>query len=330
MGRRRARARGAGGFGALLCLLLALSSAGWITRDLIVAQHPLDVWWLWAGVPSRPESAAVWATTLLEPVLGIGCLVAAVAVLRRSPSAPCALGAVAGVTLLFRAPPLWNLGADGLPGAGAGARGWALITAGVALVVSVLLLIAASAGRSGAGRREDRLRRAPAAVAALLLAGSALTLAAWQVYSIRELGWSTYWGSVVGDGDAHRALLQPPGNWTLLSLALLSLVSAVGAARGAPSVRPLGLLTAALLLAHGAAALAAEQRAGLISHFRALAPRTQLDVATAAFAALTGLVALLALARPVAGAAAPRGPVGGQLPPGYAPPPPPADLPPNW
>ncbi|MFB1041595.1 hypothetical protein [Streptomyces chrestomyceticus] len=313
-----------------MCLLLALLGTGWITRDIIVAQRPVDVWWLWAGVPSRPESAGVWATTLWEPVLGTGCLIAAVVVLRRSPSVPYAVSAVAGVTLLFRAPPLWNLGADGLPGAGAGVRGWALITAGVALVVSVLLLIAASAGRGGADRREGRLRRAPAGVVAVLLAGSCLILVAWQVYSVRELGWSTYWGSVVGDGDAHRALLQPPGNWALLSLALLSLVSAVGAARRAPSMRPLGLLTAALLLAHGAAALAAEQRAGLISHFRALAPRTQLDVATAAFAALAGLVVLLALARPAAGAAAPRGPVGGQLPPGYAPPPPPADLPPNW
>ncbi|MEU3537853.1 hypothetical protein [Streptomyces paromomycinus] len=313
-----------------MCLLLALLSAVWISRDLVVARHPSDVWWLWAGVPLRPEGAAVWATTLLEPVLGIGCLAAVVAVLRRSPSAPCALSAVAGVTLLFRAPPLWNLGADGLPGAGAGARGWALITAGVALVVSVLLLIAASAGRGGADRRESRLRRAPAVVAALLLAGAGVILAAWQAYTVRELGWSTYWGSVVGDGDAHRVLLQPPGNWTLLSLALLSLVSAVGAARRAPSLRPLGLLTAALLLAHGAAALAAEQRAGLLGHFRALAPRTQLDVATAAFTVLAGLVALLALARPAAGAAVPRGPVGEPLPPGYAPPPPPADLPPNW
>lgn len=328
MGRRRARARGVGGFGALLCLLLALLSAGWITRDLFVAQRPSDLWWVWAAVPTRPDGARVWATTLLDPVSGLGCLLAAVAVLRRSPSAPCALGAVAGVTLLFRAPPLWNLGAEGLPGAGAGAREWALITAGVALVVSGLLLIAASAGRSGADRRESRLRRAPAVVALLLLACSGLILAAWQVYSLRELGWSAYWGSVVG--DTYRALLQPPVNWTLLSLVLLSLVSAVGAARRSASLRPLGLLTASLLVAHGAAVLAAEQRAGLIGHFRALAPRTQLDVTTAAFTVLAGLVVLLALARPAAGAAATRGTVGGRLPPGYAPPPPPSDLPPNW
>ncbi|WP_157851586.1 hypothetical protein [Streptomyces monomycini] len=281
-------------------------------------------------MPIRPEGAVVRATTLLDPVLGFGCLFAAVAVLRRSPSAPRALSAVAVATLLFRVPPLWSLGADGLPGAGAGARGWALITAGVALVGSVSLLIVAAAGRSGAARGEGRLRRAPAVGAALLLVGAGLVLVAWQVCSVRELGWSAYWGSVVGDGDAHRALLQPPVNWSLLSLTLLSLVSAAGAARRAPAVQPLGLLTASLLLAHGAAALAAAQRAGLIGHFGALAPRTQLDLVTASFAALAGLVVLLALARPAAGADASRGPVGGQLPPGYAPPPPPSDLPPNW
>ncbi|MFH8348487.1 hypothetical protein [Streptomyces sp. NPDC018045] len=330
MGRRKARARGVGGFGALLCLLLALLCAGWTGRDLVVSQYPADVWWSWSGVGLRPEGAAVWATTLLDPVLGLGALLAAVAVPRRSPSAPCGLSAVAGATLLFRAPPLWNLGRDGLPGADAGAREWALVTVGVALLVSVLLMIAASAGRSGADRRPSRLRRAPAVAAALLLGAVGVVLLAWQAYSVRGLGWGAYGDSVVGDGDVRRALLQPPVNWFLLSLALLALASAVGAARRAPSLRPLGLLTASLLLAHGAAALAAEQRAGLIGHFHALAARTQLDVATAAFAALAGLLALLALARPVAGAAGPRGPVGGRLPPGHAPPPPPSNLPPNW
>ncbi|MEV5592966.1 hypothetical protein [Streptomyces sp. NPDC052496] len=329
MGRRRARARGVGGFGALLCLLLALLSAGWITRDLLVAQRPSDVWELWSGAAVRPADAVVRATSLLDPVLGLGCLAAVVAVLRRSPSAPCGLSAVAAVTLLFRAPPLWGLG-GGLSGAGRQVREWALVSAGAALVVSVLLLIAASAGRSGADRRATRLRPVPAVVAVLLLGGAGLVLAAWQAFFVRELGWRAYWDNLVGDGDAHRALLEPPANWFLLSLALLALVSAVGAARRAPSVRPLGLLTAALLLAHGAAVLSAEQRAGLLGHLRALATRTQLDAATAAFTALAGLLVLLALSRPAAEAAGPRGPVGGQLPPGYAPPPPPSNLPPNW
>ncbi|MFK8848886.1 hypothetical protein [Streptomyces sp. Ac-502] len=99
-------------------LLLALLSAGWIARGLAVAQYSLDVWWLWAGVPTRPEGAVARATTLLDPVLGLGCLFAVVAVQRRAPSAPRALSAVAVATLLFREPPLWSLGADGLPGAG--------------------------------------------------------------------------------------------------------------------------------------------------------------------------------------------------------------------
>ncbi|OKI09677.1 hypothetical protein A6A06_03175 [Streptomyces sp. CB02923] len=312
-----------------MCLLLALLSAGWIARDLAVAAHPADVWWSWTGEPARPGGPAVRATTPLDPMLGLGCLLAAVAVLRRSPSAPGALTAVAVVTLLFRAPPLWSLGTGGLPGAGPGVRAWALATAGTALVVSVLLLIAASAGRGGADRRTKRLRRAPAAVAALVLGAAGLVLVAWQIHTVREVGWSAYGDSVIGDGEAHRALLEPPGDWYLLSLALLSLLSAAGAAQRASSIRPLALLAATLLAVHGALALASEQHAGLLGHFRALAVRTQLDVATGAFAALAGLVALLALARP-ADAAGARRPAGGQLPPGYAPPPPPSNLPPNW
>ncbi|MFH8406450.1 hypothetical protein ACH4FX_16915 [Streptomyces sp. NPDC018019] len=329
MGRRRARARGAGGFAALLCALLALLCAGWIARDLWFAERPQDVWWLWAGEPVRPEGFRAWATTLLDPVLGLASLLAAVAVLRRSPSAPCALTAVAGATLLFRAPLLRTLGGGRLSGLEPGAREWALITAGAALLLSVLLLITASAGRSGAGCPAGRLRLAPAALAALLLGGAGLALAGWQVHWVRELGWGPYWDSVIGNAGAFHALLQPPPNWYLLSLVLLALAAALGAAQRAVSIRPTGLLAAALLLAHGAAALAAAQHAGLLGRFHALSARGQLDVATMAFVTLAGLVALAALAR-AGDSDRPHGPEAGPLPPGFTPPAPPSKLPPNW
>ncbi|MFD7666912.1 hypothetical protein [Streptomyces sp. NPDC059788] len=328
MGRRRARAPGAGGLGALLCLLLALPGAGWIARDLAMAERPPDVWWLWAGETVRPEGSAVWVTTLLDPVLGLCCLFAAVAVLRRSPSAAGAPAAVAGATLLLRAPLLRSLGADGALGAEPDVRLWALITTGAVLVVSVLLLAAESAGRGGVARPAVRLRRAPAVVSALALGGAGLALAAWQSDRARGMGWGAYWSGVTGGGEAYRSLLQPPADWYLLSLVLLALVSAVRAAQRSHSARPLGLVTATLLLAHGAAALAAGQHAGLLGRFPDLAVRSQLDLATAAFTAMAGLAALPALVRPGSGAT--TGPVGVRLPPGYAPPPPPSKLPPNW
>ncbi|MFH9421473.1 hypothetical protein [Streptomyces sp. NPDC017529] len=328
MGRRKARARGVGGFGALICVLLALLCAVWIAHDLLVARRPLDVWWLWAGEPVRAAGSAVWATTLLDPVLGLACLLAAVAVLRRSPAAPCALTAVALATVLFRAPQLGSLTTDTLSGLEPGLKEWALVTSGVGLVASVLLLIAASAGRGGADQRPGRLRFVPATLAALLLGASGLALAGWQAYWLRELGRAPYWDSVIGDAGAFRSLLQPPENWYLLSLALLALVAAAGLAGRRASARPLGMLAAALLLAHGLAALAAGQHAGLLGRFHALATRSQLDTVTVAFAAVAGLVALLALAL-AGGRNGPRGPADGPGRPDYAPPPP-SDLPPGW
>ncbi|KOU05930.1 hypothetical protein ADK86_06575 [Streptomyces sp. NRRL F-5755] len=329
MGRRRARARGAGGFAVLLCALLALPCAGWIARDVWVAERAADIWWLWAGEPVRPQESPVWATTLLDPLLGLGYLCTAAAVLRRSPSANCALTAMAAATLLFRLPLLRTLGADRLSGPEPGVRQWALVTAGVALLLSVLLLITASAGRDRTGRPPGRLRLGPAALAALLLGAAGLALAAWQAYWIWEMGWPLYRDSVIGSTGVFRALLQPPPNWYLLSLVLPALVSAVGVAQRTVSMRPLGMLTAALLLTHGAARLTAEQRAGLLGRFSDLPTSRQLDVVTWTFVAVAGLVALFALTRP-ADSARPRGSEAGQMPPGFTPPAPPSKLPPNW
>ncbi|KAA6214194.1 hypothetical protein CP973_34280 [Streptomyces albofaciens JCM 4342] len=284
---------------------------------------------MWAGEPVRPHGPPTWATTLLDPLLLLGYLCVAAAVLRRAPSAPCALTAMAAVTLLFRLPLLRTLGGERLSGPEPGVREWVLITAGAALLLSVLLLIAASAGRHGTGRPPGRLRLGPAVSAALLLVGAGLVLAGRQAYWIRELGWPLYWADVIGSTGTFRSLLQPPPNWYLLSLVLLALVSAVGVAQRAVSVRPLGMLTAALLLAHGAAGLAAEQRAGLLGRLSTLPASRQLEVASSAFIALAGLVALAVLARAVDGRRS-RGPEAGPVPPGFTPPAPPSKLPPHW
>src|SRR5438105_10179544 len=104
---------GARGTAALLCVLMALTDIGWIIRDLNIAQHPADVWWIWLGEVRRPGEFTAWGTSALDPLLVLGALAAAAAALRAASSiASGALLALASATALLRLPLLWVLGAS--------------------------------------------------------------------------------------------------------------------------------------------------------------------------------------------------------------------------
>lgn len=328
--------RGARGAGALVCLLLALLAAGWIIRDLAVAEHPVDVGWAWLGETRRPREFTAWATSALDPLLLLGALAASVAQVRRAVPSSVAAGALlslaAAVTLL-RVPLVWVLGADWLQGLDSRLTLWARLTVYAQLALAAALIMVVAVGRrrrpdgragrhtaggahgpagAGAGvygvvravssgidpRRPGSPYRGPAATAGVLLGAAGLLLAGWEIHWCRQLGWSLYRKGLLGDASVFRALLQPPVHWQGAALALLALGAAGAVLRRAPWSRPAALTAAALLLAYGAVALAHAVRTGEFGRLAALSVHARLGVGTAAFVSAAALTALCAAARP--------------------------------
>ncbi|MEU8784096.1 hypothetical protein [Streptomyces sp. NPDC048637] len=360
--------RGARGLGALVCLLLALLSAGWIIRDLTIAQHGADVWRAWLGETPRPREFTAWATSVLDPLLVLGALVAAVAVLRAAVASSVATGALlalAAATALLRTPLLWMLGAGWLQGLDSGLTVRARLTALTQLALAVALIVVCVAGRqpdgtTGHGARglpepassaygvvravprgagpgvPGRPFKGPAVTAAVLLGAAGLAVAGWEFRWWERLDGDIYRKGLLGDASVFRALLQPPVHWQALALALLALGAAAAALRRAAWARPAALTAAALLCVHGAVALAFALRTGELGRLAALPARAQLEVGTAAFVAAAGLAAVIAAARPGVPSAAPDadevlayGAAPGEARPPHAPPPP-STLPPGW
>ncbi|MGY4952403.1 hypothetical protein [Streptomyces nigrescens] len=360
--------RGARGLGALICLLLALLSAGWIIRDLTIAQHGADVWWAWLGETPRPREFTAWATSALDPLLVLGALVAAVAALRTAVPSSVATGALlslATATALLRTPLVWMLGAGWLQGLDSGLTARARLTALTQLALAVALIVVSAAGRrpdgpAGHGARglpepassaygvvravphhvapgaPGRPFKGPAVTVAVLLGAAGLAVICWEIRWWAQLGGDTYGKGLFGDASVFRALLQPPVHWQALALALSALAAVAAALRRVAWARPAALTAAALLSVHGAVALAFALRTGELGRFAALPVRAQLEVGTAAFVAAAGLAAVIAAARPGVPAAAPDadevlayGAAPGEARPPHAPPPP-STLPPGW
>ncbi|MFE1175291.1 hypothetical protein [Streptomyces sp. NPDC058773] len=360
--------RGARGLGALLCLLLALLGAGWIIRDLMIAQHAADVARFWLGQAPRPGEFTAWATSALDPLLVLGALVTAVAVLRSAVAPAVAGGALvslAAATALLRLPLVWVLGAGWLQGLDSGLTTRARLTALAQLVLAVALIVVCAAGRrpdGPPGRGAHALPRSaataygvvravppdagpgapgrpfkgPAVTAAVLLGAAGLAVAGWEIRWWQRLGGEIYGKGLFGDASVFRALMQPPVHWQALALALLSLGAAEAALRRAAWARPAVLTAAALLCVHGSVALAFAVHTGKPARFAALPLQAQLELGTAAFVAAAGLAALIAAARSGVPAAAPDpdavlayGAAPGEARPPHAPPPP-STLPPGW
>lgn len=326
--------RGARGAGALICLLLALLSAGWIIRDLAVAEHGADVWWAWLGETRRPREFTAWATSALDPLLVLGALAAAVAQRRTAVTSSVAAGALlslAAAVALLRIPLVWVLGADWLQGLDGGLTGWARLTVLAQLALAAALFVVVAAGRRSPGRpgrhtagaahgpagamapvygvvravpsvvgpgRPGSPYRGAAGTVAVLLGAAGTVLAGWEIRWRQQLGWYLYRKGLLGDASVFRALLQPPVHWQGAALAVLALGAAAAALRRAALSRPAALTAASLLLAHGAVALVHTARAGAFGRLAALSLRSQLEAGTAVFTAAAALVVLLAAARP--------------------------------
>ncbi|UZJ29748.1 hypothetical protein [Streptomyces endophytica] len=316
-----------------LCVLLALSGAGWIVRDLTVAGQGADLWRHWCGAALRPGGDTVWATSALDPLLVLGAPAAAAAVRRRAPApavAAGALGSLAAGTALLRLPVLWTAAAR-LPVPDDRLLTWTRATAAAQLVVAaVLCAVAAGAvrrrGRPGrpGGRRSDALPevassaygvvhavpygadpgpagrpyKGPAAVAGLLLAAAGLALTAREVHHWVRLGGEAYGRRLTGGTGAVRALLEPPADWQTAVLAVLALAVAAAAFRRAAWARPAAAAVGALLAVHGAVALALAVRAGQFGRLAVLPGGAQLGLAAAALSAAAGPLVLIAAARP--------------------------------
>jgi hypothetical protein len=303
--------RGARLFGAYACALLALIELMWITRDFVEAAKPADVWWLWAGMPSRAEGG-VWGTSLADPVLLCVCTAAAIAALR-SESASGALASTGVLTIVLRLPTLWMLQAGWMRTVDEGLRTRAMLTAWAGVVLGIVLLLAVAAGRPHAGLYGDALpaaRGVPApgrtpvrpdrgvfVTVFVLLTAAAGTTAAWQVSWARQWGWRTYQKLLVGDGPQYvYALLQPPFGWFGWTVAAVSLAGAVAALGRTSYSRPLGMTAAAILLARGLTGVSAQQRTEALAHIMDLPARSLMSVGTASFETLAGLVVLVVLA----------------------------------
>ncbi|MFF8783871.1 hypothetical protein [Streptomyces sp. NPDC015125] len=332
--------RGARGIGALACLLLALLTAGWIVRDLTIAQHGADVCWTWLGEARRPREFTAWATSALDPLLMLGALVVAVATVRSAVLSSVAAGALlslAAATALLRLPLVWMLGAGWLQGLDSGLTARARLTAITQLALAVVLIVVVVAGRRRGGRagryarhgarglpevaswaygvvhaapsgarpeRPGRPYKGASVTAGVLLGAAGLAVAGWEIHWQQRLGGDVYRKGLLGDASVFRALLQPPVHWQATALALLALAAAAAVLRRAPWARPAAMTAAALLLVHGAVALVFAVRTGEFGRLGTLPVQARLEVGTAAFVAAAGLAALIAAARPGVPAAA--------------------------
>ncbi|MBO8192720.1 hypothetical protein ITI46_13740 [Streptomyces oryzae] len=315
MGQDRTLARGARAFGALLTAGLALVSLAWIIRDFTKAHEVVDVWWNWAGLPARAEDG-VWVTSFLEPTLLLLYSVAAVTAYRSS-SAAAILTCTGLLTVAVRTPGLWNLNADWMQGVQDGLLSKVLFSTIAAVVIGVVLIITAVAGRRpqlptgyGSGSGGSGLAagsdpadgppagptRSGAVVAFLVLGACGVVLAAWEIRSWQQYGWDRYQRILTGEGTIVR-LLDAPSGWVPWTVALLSLAAAVAALAGAPFSRPLGLIVAGPLLGVGLFAVAYSVKTELLEHFGDLGIEGQLHVLTSLFEVASGCAVLLALAR---------------------------------
>lgn len=296
--------RGARVFGAVCCALLALLSLLWIGRDVDAAASLSDLWWSWAGSPEA-SPARPWGTSLYDPVLV--CVYAVVgATALHSTAAGGALGAAGAVTILLRAPALWTLTADWMQNVDQDLRNRALLSAGVAVTLGAVLLIAVAAGRrpeESAGTDyllpDEQPPRRPArgagATGTVFLALAALAFAAWEVRRAAVAGWDAYGKRLTGEHTTY-ALLQPPVAYGKGALAALCFVAAVAAAKRAPVSRPLGMTAGALVLGWGAAETSVHLKHEVFENFGALGTEYQVQAGTSIGLLLAGFVILFALA----------------------------------
>lgn len=335
--------RGARITGSVLCAALAILVGVWIARDLTTVDDPLDLWRFWTGNAGGVSASAPMTTTLEDLVLLAVYLTVAVAALR-SPVAAAALVAAGVVTLAVRLPGLWVLSSSWMgQRATDELRTRALYCAFAALGLGLGLIITAAAGRRAPAaydpytvhgplaaheRTPTRPTQGVSVLAFLLLGTAAAVLAAWEIYTAREIGGSRSLDRFTGDDTVLMPLLGTPPGWLTAVTVTLALVAAIGALFHAVHSRPLGLVAGALVLGTCGRGVDIAVRNDLFTRLGDLPTRDQLLVLSWLFEVAAGLTLLVALGRRgegngVTGArrAAPTGVFG---------PPPPSSPPPGW
>lgn len=345
MGQDKTLNRGARALGTAALSVLALLSLGWIVRDFVAANKVVDVWWTWSGLPARATDG-LWATSFVEPTLLILYVVCAVTAARTA-SAAGVLGSAGVLTLLLRAPSLWNLHSDWMQVVDGELKRWAFVSAIAMVVLGAVLVLAAALGRrpvasGGTGPYyawEDdtppaRPTRGGGVTAFLLLGTAAAGLVAWELRTAADQGWTLYQRALSGE-DVLVALLSVPGSWYGWVTAILSLVAACAAVGRAPYARPLGMTAGGALVGLGLFYTSYALKMRLFEHLGEHSVLEQLRLVLALFEIVAGVLALCVLA--------PRGEAdeddgfprvlgrgyGPGTGPGYSPPPP-ANPPANW
>ncbi|MFD6530016.1 hypothetical protein [Streptomyces sp. NPDC060184] len=292
--------RGARITGTVLSAVLALITAGWIVRDLRVMHGPGPLWDMWSGVPER-FPGGVPATTGGTLVLLLVQAVTAL-VVPRSRVAAAALVATGVTTLLLRLPGVWIIGADWMGGYSDELRLRAMICTGIALAVSVAMIVTAAAGRRPA---QDAGLPAPtrpttgsAVVAFLALGTSGAVLIGWEIRQFFVFPDVAYPDWYLGGRVIGSTLVDTPGGWSTVTVALLALFAGISGLARAVHARPFGMIAAAFLLLSGGLGIARGVRLHLFGAFGDAGLEEQLTIATWVFLALAGIVALLATARP--------------------------------
>ncbi|MBC3981140.1 hypothetical protein H8N01_00745, partial [Streptomyces sp. AC536] len=326
MGERRTITREVRIFGALYCALFATISLAWIIRDLNNVVDGADLWWVWVHVPYPADANGVVASSYYDLVLLV-LYVATGLIVRRSPVAGSALVAVAVVTIALRLPSLWNLHGDWMDGllpSGTATR--AQLTCWSAVLASVALLAAVARSRDAGRQTSPAVAQGYGAAPPTRLAGSTqggartvfvalggigLVLIAWQIYFVQELDGDSYQRIFTGERSITSVLGQPYA-WLAWTVAFLALVAGALAPGRDPHSRPLGLVAAFLVTAHGTSGVSHDLKLSFFDHLDDMSASRELFTYTCFVELLAGLVALLALASPgpgpVPGAAAGWGP----------------------
>lgn len=269
----------------------------------------------------RGAPSARLATTLETLLLLVVYVCVGAAALR--PHAGAAAPAVAGiVTLALWIPGLWVLSSSWMDLRATGdLRTRALYCVFAATGLGVGLLIVAAAGRQ-VPSLPLRPQRGSGLLAAVLLGASAVVLAGWEIRAAARSGGGTYLDRFTGSKSVMLPPLGTPPGWLAAVTALLAVVAGSAALSQAAFARPLGLVSALLILGQGARGVDAAVRGDLVPRLGELSGLDQLLVLSWLFQAAAGVLLLVVLAR--------REPVAQPVY-GWAPgPPPPSRRPPGW
>ncbi|WP_327177789.1 hypothetical protein OG599_22575 [Streptomyces sp. NBC_01335] len=292
--------RGARITGTVLSAVLALINVGWIVRDLRVLDGPGPLWDFWSGTPESFPTG-IPATTGGTLVLLLVQVVTAF-VVPRSPSAAGALVATGAATLLLRLPGVWTTTSSWMGGYSDELRLRATICTVVTLAAAIAMIVTASAGRRPAEEvgllAPGRPTAGAAVVAFLALGASGVVVIAWEIRQFFVFPDEFYPDWYIGGRVGGSTLVDPPGGWSTVTVAVLALFAAVSAlARGAHS-RPFAMVAAPFLLLSGVLGIARGIRLDLFGAFVDAGIEEQLTIATWVFLPLAGIVALLVAALP--------------------------------